>query len=239
MSLPEALPVVVDANVSAQVQHKRFSMKKGLALRVLITVIALAVWFWTQSLLGARSSPTEPIGDGLHKLTAGLNAFFQSAPRGANALLIFSSALIDAMGIFLLGSWIFAGKLRPFLGLAILLVTRQVMQALCSLPPPSGIIWHYPGFPSLLVTYGVADDFFFSGHTAIAVFGATELARFRQKWLTVLAVCVVIFEIAAVLVLRAHYTMDVFAGIFAALWMAHVCERISERSSLTVAGRAG
>ena len=147
MSLPEALPVVVDANVSAQVQHKRFSMKKGLALRVLITVIALAVWFWTQSLLGARSSPTEPIGDGLHKLTAGLNAFFQSAPRGANALLIFSSALIDAMGIFLLGSWIFAGKLRPFLGLAILLVTRQVMQALCSLPPPSGIIWHYPGFP--------------------------------------------------------------------------------------------
>jgi len=239
MSLPEALPVVVDANVSAPVQHKRFSMKKGLALRVLITVIALAVWFWTQSLLGARSSPTEPIGDGLHKLTAGLNAFFQSAPRGANALLIFSSALIDAMGIFLLGSWIFAGKLRPFLGLAILLVTRQVMQALCSLPPPSGIIWHYPGFPSLLVTYGVANDFFFSGHTAIAVFGATELARFRQKWLTVLAVCVVIFEIAAVLVLRAHYTMDVFAGIFAALWVAHVCERISERSSLTVAGRAG
>jgi hypothetical protein len=239
MSLPEALPVVVDANVSAQVQHKRFSMKKGLALRVLITVIALAVWFWTQSLLGARSSPTEPIGDGLHKLTAGLNAFFQSAPRGANALLIFSSALIDAMGIFLLGSWIFAGKLRPFLGLAILLMTRQVMQALCSLPPPSGIIWHYPGFPSLLVTYGVANDFFFSGHTAIAVFGATELARFRQKWLTVLAVCVVIFEIAAVLVLRAHYTMDVFAGIFAALWVAHVCERISERSSLTVAGRAG
>ena len=239
MSLPEALPVVVDANVSAQVQHKRFSMKKGLALRVLITVIALAVWFWTQSLLGARSLPTEPIGDGLHKLTAGLNTFFQSAPRGANALLIFSSALIDAMGIFLLGSWIFAGKLRPFLGLAILLVTRQVMQALCSLPSPSGIIWHYPGFPSLLVTYGVANDFFFSGHTAIAVFGATELARFRQKWLTVLAVCVVIFEIAAVLVLRAHYTMDVFAGIFAALWVAHVCERISERSSLTVAGRAG
>ena len=239
MSLPEALPVVVDANVSAQVQHKRFSMKKGLALRVLITVIALAVWFWTQSLLGARSSPTEPIGDGLHKLTAGLNAFFQSAPRGANALLIFSSALIDAMGIFLLGSWIFAGKLRPFLGLAILLVTRQVMQALCSLPPPSGIIWHYPGFPSLLVTYGVANDFFFSGHTAIAVFGATELARFRQKWLTVLAVCVVIFEIAAVLVLRAHYTIDMFAGIFAALRVSHVCESISERSSLTVVGRAG
>src|SRR5438132_11617612 len=235
MSLPEALPVVVGASAPPRAEDKRFRVKKGLALRVLITVIALAVWFWTQSLLGARSSPTEPIGDGLHKLTAGLNAFFQSAPRGADGLLIFSSALIDAMGIFLLGSWIVAGKLRPFLGLAILLVTRQVMQALCSLPPPSGIIWHYPGFPSLLVTYGVANDFFFSGHTAIAVFVASELARFRQKWLTVLAVCVVIFEIAAVLVLLALYTMVLFGGIFSALSVAHFVLRIYDRVSRAVA----
>src|SRR5438552_422905 len=238
MSLPEALPVVVGTSASGRAEDKRLRVKKGLALRVLITVIALAVWFWTQSLLGARSSPTEPIGDGLHKLTADLNAFFQRAPRGANGLLIFSSALIDAMGIFLLGSWIVAGKLRPFVGLAILLVTRQVMQALCSLPPPSGIIWHYPGFPSLLVTYGVANDFFFSGHTAIAVFGATELARFRKPWLTAAAIGAVVFEIAAVLVLRAHYTMDVFAGILAAWWVAHICEGISERTSPVPAERA-
>jgi hypothetical protein len=239
MSLPEALPAVVDANVPARVQERRFRVKKGLALRMLFTVIALAVWFWTQSLLGARRAPTEPIGDGLHRLTAGWNAFFRNAPHAANALLIVSSALIDAMGIFLLGCWIFAGRLRPFLGLAILLVTRQIMQALCSLPPPSGMIWHDPGFPSLLVTYGVANDFFFSGHTAIAVFGATELARFRQKWLTALAVCIVIFEIAAVLVLRAHYTMDVFAGMLAALWVAQVGQRISDRSPFDPAERAG
>jgi membrane-associated phospholipid phosphatase len=102
------------------------------------------------------------------------------------------------------------------------------MQALVSLPPPPGIIWHYPGVPSLLVTYGVANDFFFSGHTAIAVFGATELARFRKTWLTVLAVSVVIFEIAAVLVLRAHYTMDVFTGALAAVCVAQLCSRIDE-----------
>jgi hypothetical protein len=40
----------------------------------------------------------------------------------------------------------------------------------------------------------------------------------------------VIFEIAAVLVLRAHYTMDVFAGMLAALWVAQVGQRISDRS---------
>jgi hypothetical protein len=32
-----------------------------------------------------------------------------------------------------------------------------------------------------------------------------------------------------VLILRAHYTMDVFTGIVAALWVAHLVERVSPR----------
>jgi membrane-associated phospholipid phosphatase len=89
------------------------------------------------------------------------------------------------------------------------------------------MIWHYPGFPSLLVTYHVANDFFFSGHTAIAVFGVIELSRLHRAWLTAAAVLLVFFEVATVLILRAHYTMDVFTGIVAALWVAHLVERIS------------
>jgi len=46
------------------------------------------------------------------------------SPFAANALLIVSSALIDAMGLFLLGRWIFAGTVRPFLGLLLLLGLR-------------------------------------------------------------------------------------------------------------------
>jgi hypothetical protein len=201
---------------------------KPLALRIAITVAALAVWFWTQGLLGARPGSRETIGDGLHRLTAPLHEYFAGSPHGANALLITSSLGIDALGIFLLGSWVFAGKLRPFVGLAMLLIGRQIMQTLCALPPPSGILWHYPGFPSLLVTYGVANDFFFSGHTAIAVFGATELARFRKNWLTACAILLVVFEVTAVIVLRAHYTMDVFTGLLAALCVAAVSDRVSQ-----------
>jgi len=113
------------------------------------------------------------------------------------------------------------------LGLAIVLGLRQLVEALCALPSPDNIIWHYPGFPSLLVTYSVANDFFFSAHTAIAVFAATELARLGRRWLTLLAVVAVIFEAAAVLVLRAHYTMDVFTAIITALYAAYLAERLS------------
>src|SRR2546427_7139637 len=142
---------------------------------------------------------------------------------------IVSSGLIDGLGLFLLGRWLFGGSVRPFLGLLLLMALRQLMQAICALPAPPNMIWHYPGFPSLLVTYHVANDFFFSGHTAIAVFGAMELSRFRRKWLTVAAMLIVVFEVASVLILRAHYTMDVFTGIVAALWVSHLSERISPR----------
>src|SRR6266436_3040049 len=229
MSSPDALHEIVNADAATRAKDREIARKKALVARILITCAALAIWFWTQSLLGARISPTQGIGDGLHRLTAPLNVYLHGAPRAANALLIASSALIDAIAIFLLASWIFAGQLRPFLGLAMLLVTRQLMQALCSLPAPPGIIWHNPGFPSLLVTYGVANDFFFSGHTAIAVFGAIELARLRRVWLTVLAVCAVLFEVASVLALRAHYTMDVFTGALAAVCVAQICGAISDR----------
>jgi hypothetical protein len=201
--------------------------RRSLVLRLLVTAIVLTLWFWTQSLIGARTAPASGIGDALHDSTAGLNSYFARNPGAANTLLVTSSALIDALGLFLLGSWLFGGSVRPFLGLFLLMALRQLMQAVCALPPPPNMIWHYPGFPSLLVTYHVANDFFFSGHTAIAVFGATELSRLRRRWLTVFAVVIVIFEVATVLVLRAHYTMDVFTGIVAALWIAHISERIS------------
>jgi hypothetical protein len=202
---------------------------RRLLVRLVLTAVVLALWFWTQSLIGTRTPPAAEIGDALHNLTAGLNSYFSQSTAAADALLIASSALIDGLGLFLLGRWLFGGSVRPFLGLFLLMALRQLMQAICALPPPPNMIWHYPGFPSLLVTYHVANDFFFSGHTAIAVFGAIELFRLRRTWLTAAAALLVFFEIATVLILRAHYTMDVFTGIVAALWVAQLVEHISPR----------
>jgi membrane-associated phospholipid phosphatase len=204
------------------------SSRFGMLARVVATVAALGLWFWTQSLIGGRA-PSVGINDALHNLFAGLNSYFGHHASAANALLIVSSGLIDVLGLYLVAEWIFLGRSRAFLGLVLLLGLRQVMQALCALPAPPNTIWHYPGFPSLFVTYNVGNDYFFSGHTAIAVFGAMELARLRRHWLTVLAFAVVAFEIAAVLVLRAHYTMDVFTGAVAALWVAAFCDSVAPR----------
>jgi membrane-associated phospholipid phosphatase len=96
--------------------------------------------------------------------------------------------------------------------------------------------WHDPGFPSLFVSYNVANDYFSSGHTGIAVLGAVELAKLRKPWLTALAVTVVMFEAVTVLILRAHYTTDVFTGALAVLWVATVCDALAPRIDSWMSG---
>ena len=193
---------------------------RSVSIRVLLTAAGLAAWFWTQSLISQRALPAAGIGDGLLDWTSSVNTYLFAHTEAANALLIVSSGIIDLLGLFLLGSWILGPSVRPFLGLICVLGLRQLVQGLVALPIPEHAIWRYPGFPSLLVTYGVANDYFFSGHTSIAVLGATELARRGNRWLVALAVCIAIFEMGTVLALRAHYTMDVFTGALAALLVA-------------------
>ena len=190
-------------------------------------VLGLVAWFWTQSLIGHRAFPAGNIGDGLHRLTNPMHQYLVQNDAVANGLLIISSALIDTLGIFLLASGIFGPSIRPFLALLMLFALRQICQALCALPPPDQMIWRNPGFPSLLVTYGVANDLFFSGHTAIAVLGAIELSRLGRRWLALAGIAIALFEAITVLVLRAHYTMDVFTGAVTALLVSMVAVRLA------------
>jgi len=208
-------------------------------VRILVIVLGLAAWFGTQSLISERAAGSGVIGDGLLELTAPINRYLLDHPDVANGLLIVSSMGIDILAVFLLVWSIFGPSIRPFVGLLILFAMRQVCQAICALPLPEGIIWRDPGFPSLLVTYGVSNDLFFSGHTGLAVYGTIELCRLKRPWLTVFAVFLVVFETVTVLLLRAHYTMDVFAGIAAAFCAAIAASRLAPTSDRLLARLVG
>ena len=188
---------------------------------------ALVAWFWTQSLIARKSAAKDGIGDLVHDLTARWHRYFCTHPRAAKAALITSSIFIDLFGLSLIGAAIFGPTFAPFLAVLIVFGLRQICQGVCTLPPPPGIIWRKPGFPALLVTYDVGNDFFFSGHTALAVLGALEAAYLGPPWLAVIAAAVALGEMLIVLVLRAHYTLDVVAGALAAFLAAAVAGRVS------------
>jgi hypothetical protein len=203
--------------------------------RTLIVAAGLCLWFLTQWLIGTRPPmslgegeiPTITSGDILFRLTKPVNEYLEVHPRLADALLITSSGVIDALGIWLIAASILGSTMRPFLGLLVLFALRQLSQAVCVLPAPEGMIWRYPGVPSLLVTYQVANDFFFSGHTAIAVFGGLQLAALKRPWWIALGFLVAVFEMTTVIVLRAHYSIDVFTGAIAALWASSAAAQLA------------
>ncbi len=199
------------------------------AIRGLLVAGALGLWFWTQALIGKRAFPAGRIGDAVLQWTAPLNRLLHQRPRWADGLLILSSALIDALGILILVLAVFGPSLRPLIGLLLLFGLRQLCQGVCALPPPEGMIWRSPGFPSLLVTYGTASDLFFSGHTAIAVYGCIELGAAGGPAFVAVGTVVALVEVLAVLVLRAHYTMDVFTGAVTALWVYGVASELAPR----------
>ena len=65
---------------------------RDLAIRVFVTAADLAVWFWTQSLIGARIGargfPAGAIGDQLHPATGSANFYLNPHPSTANLLPI-------------------------------------------------------------------------------------------------------------------------------------------------------
>lgn len=209
-----------------------------IVLRMGFVAIALVLWFWTQRMIGRQALTTNRIGDRLHDWSAPVHDWLTISPRAANLTLIVTSALIDVCGLYLLGAAIFGPTMQPLVAILILFALRQMCQATCSLPAPPGLIWHHPGFPSLLVTYGTSNDFFFSGHTAISVLCALQLAHTAPPWLVAIGATVAALEAITVIVLRAHYTMDVFTAIFTA-WGADKIARYFAPSLDTWLGSLG
>jgi hypothetical protein len=198
-----------------------------IAVRATIALIGVAAWFVTQSFLASRGFP-EGIGDGLHIFLGPLTEWLAHHDHAANLLLVVTSAVIDLLGCYLLFSGVMGSTVRPLLGLLLLFALRQVCQALIALPPPPTMLWRDPGVPSLFVTYQTGNDFFFSGHTAIAVYAALELSRYQLRWLKVTAVSIAAIEALTVLVLRAHYSMDVLTAMLAAICASSIAARLGD-----------
>lgn len=187
-----------------------------IVLRLLLVFGLIALWFATQRFIGAQGLPEGRIGDKIHDWMAPLHRRLLSNRRWSRTLLITSSLGIDLLGLSVLYLGIFGPSFRPIVGLFLILILRQTSQYLTALPAPEGMIWEDPGVPSLFVTYGVTNDLFFSGHTALAVYGCLVLSSLGIPSLTVAAVLLGLYEIFAVLALRAHWTMDVYAGFVSA-----------------------
>jgi len=200
------------------------------SLQVLAVASAYAMWRLTQYLLEASRGSVTGFTDHSHALFAGANAYLNAHPTLANLVLAMSSFEVDLAGISLVVFFFTRRQSRPLLTLWLILILRQICQATISVPAPEGMIWHYPGFPSLIVTYGTSTDFFFSGHMALATAVASELTAQRApRWKQTMAWAIAGLQVFVILSMRFHYFTDVVAGCFAAVVASRLAEALSQR----------
>ena len=190
--------------------------------KLLITLISLVFWFLSQKFISRfHLNSNKEIKDSLHLLTSPINSYLNQSPTLVRWLLISSSLLIDLLGLFIIFYSLLGPSFKPLFCMIIIFLLRQLNQLVTILPAPEGMIWKYPGFPSLFVTYGVTQDLFFSGHTALATLGAYELFQMGGIWGWIGGL-ILIYEITVVLALRAHWTMDVFTGFIVSLFVCNL-----------------
>lgn len=207
--------------------------------RFLCICCILKLWFVTQDYIGSHitliTQLSGQIYDRIHILIHPITDFLNRSPKTANLLLIASSIWIDIFTCFILLLSLFGSTIRPLLGLLLGFSMRQICQMIILLPLPEGMIWRDPGFPSLFVSYDISNDFFFSGHTSLAMLGAIELFRSTIVWPNMnkialfIGLMFVFFEASTVIVLKAHWTMDVITAILASCVAATMARKLAPK----------
>jgi hypothetical protein len=159
---------------------RRFAV--AATIKFVLAVLLLMTWHGSQTILDhAKRAMGGTSFDRGHALLASFNNFLHHHDHVANAVLIMTSGHIDIV-LFGMVIWGILGEtIRPTVAIFFLLLFRQLSQFFVGEPIPQGMIWHYPGFPSLVVTYYTTFDFFFSGHTASATLSALEIGHRGYK----------------------------------------------------------
>lgn len=193
---------------------KRFQKKGAYCCwLIFLCAIALVVYHLVQIALSYRSMPLCKIVDQLHLFFLPVNHFIFIHKLLGNVLLALMNGILDSLTILIFVITLWKRDIRPFLILTIFFTLRQGLQMMVQLPLPEQTIWHYPGFPTLLQTYEISNDFYFSGHTGTSLLAALELSYFGKRWLTLFGFSLFVFEAIMVIVMQIHFTMDVFTAI--------------------------
>jgi len=147
----------------------------------------------------------------------GVNTYLRDNVTARNALLIIVALLLDISLFMLTYCWIVHGKTwRPVLTLFLFYLLKIICQNLFIYKYPENMIWEYPGFPSITVSYYKTKDFFFAGQIGLFLISAIELWSFGFKIFSVIAYIGILWNFFLMLALRGHYFIDLFSGLVAA-----------------------
>jgi hypothetical protein len=90
----------------------------------------------------------------------------------------------------------------------------SLTQAFFLFPFPDDMVWRSPIIHSIIVPYDHTRDFYFSGHTGIAVVISLEIMKTKLPLaIKIYSYLVIIWFIFMLITTRVHYSIDIIGGI--------------------------
>jgi len=194
-------------------------------IKIIYALLAYSFWIMSQTILGSDIVPECGIVDRLHHFVQPVNSYLHQNLDVTSYGFILSSALIDINMAYLIINYLTTDRSKSFMLLCLGFTLRQISQWLSRLPQPAGTIWFDPGFPSVMVTYGVETDFFFSGHTLVSLVTGCDIIDNGGMFGKIYGILFICYEISFIILTHSHYYMDVYAAITSYFTIRYLYER--------------
>ncbi len=134
--------------------------------------------------------------------------WLKNHPLTTKWIIILSSLLIDCVFLFL-GVFfvIHARTARIIYSIVIFYGIRAICQAIFLFQYPEEWLFDDPGFFSIVVPYGRASDFFFSGHSGFLLITTLELIQMKMVTLAFVNFISMLYTGWMLVATRAHYSI--------------------------------
>ena len=195
--------------------------------RMFVLLLALIVWHLTQTFLMSDIIAKQKIIDRSHDFVffKTINDFMKEHTEFTRYNFILTSLLIDINVVYICIKYLMGGNRRSIFIFFVGLILRQICQFTNRLPTPNDMIWFHPGIPSMLVTYYVQNDFFFSGHTYVAFCAGLEIISSKNFWAKFYGILFIVYEIMLIITTNSHYFMDVYGAVATYFMLSYFYDR--------------
>ena len=153
--------------------------------------------------------------DGLHSMFGSHYEFFKENEGFKNTLLIMSGLLTDILLLVQLARFSrYGGTWRFMVAITLLYFLRSINTLFFKMKAPEGgDLWDHPGFPSLVVSYGSQNDYYFNPVVAVMVLLFMEFKYQQLYKLMWTALFCGLFNWYMCTALRGHYFIDNVGGV--------------------------
>jgi hypothetical protein len=130
------------------------------------------------------------------------------------------------LGLF----WIMFGKSwRVIITLIIFYLFKFFVQTVFQEKVPEGMIWEYPGFPSIMISYLNTNTFFYSTAVGFLLISSLEFWKLKNYYLYSFSIASLVLHILTCNFLRGNYIIDIISALVIAHFIFTLVDEISPK----------